>query len=112
MPNIFVFPNKNFCPNGYSIYEVRKNISICKTMITNNINIEHACEFSCACTTCHVLIKKGIESLDKASDSEEDLLDSVWGLSIYSRLSCQVKISNKDLLIEIPRYTINHAKEE
>ncbi|MCX7223112.1 MAG: ISC system 2Fe-2S type ferredoxin, partial [Burkholderiales bacterium] len=50
-------------------------------------------------------------SLAEATDSEEDLLDRAWGLSTTSRLACQAKVAQSDLVIEIPRYTINHAKE-
>ena len=75
------------------------------------VEIEHACELSCACTTCHVIVREGFASLEPATDSEEDLLDRAWGLTSTSRLSCQAKIAGADLTIEIPRYTINHAKE-
>lgn len=85
--------------------------SICRVLLDHHIEIEHACELSCACTTCHVVIKQGYASLEEASDTEEDLLDRAWGLTTTSRLSCQAKIGNEDLTIEIPRYTINHAKE-
>lgn len=85
--------------------------SICRVLLDHHIEIEHACELSCACTTCHVVIKQGYASLEEASDTEEDLLDRAWGLTTTSRLSCQAKIGKEDLTIEIPRYTINHAKE-
>ncbi len=85
--------------------------SICRVLLDNHVEIEHACELSCACTTCHVVIKEGFSSLEDASDDEEDLLDRAWGLKSTSRLSCQAKIADKDLVIEIPKYTINHAKE-
>ncbi len=85
--------------------------NICRVLLNNGIKIEHACELSCACTTCHVIVKEGFDSLDEASDSEEDMLDKAWGLSSNSRLSCQAVIQDVDLVVEIPRYTINHAKE-
>ena len=56
-------------------------------------------------------MREGFASLEPATDSEEDLLDRAWGLTSTSRLSCQAKIAGADLTIEIPRYTINHAKE-
>ena len=86
-------------------------VSICRVLLDNHIEIEHACELSCACTTCHVIVREGFSSLEPATDSEEDLLDRAWGLSSTSRLSCQAKVAGADLTIEIPRYTINHAKE-
>ncbi len=86
-------------------------VSICRVLLDNHVEIEHACELSCACTTCHVIVREGFSSLEPATDSEEDLLDRAWGLSSTSRLSCQAKVAGADLTIEIPRYTINHAKE-
>ncbi|AIT28547.1 ferredoxin, 2Fe-2S type, ISC system [Bordetella holmesii 44057] len=81
-------------------------------LLDNHIDIDHACELSCACTTCHVVVRQGYASLEEASDSEEDLLDKAWGLTSVSRLSCQAIIEEQDLTIEIPKYTINHAKED
>jgi 2Fe-2S ferredoxin len=66
---------------------------------------------SCACTTCHVLVRKGYESLNEADENEEDLLDRAWGLEPQSRLSCQAILAQQDLTVEIPKYSINHAKE-
>ena len=86
-------------------------VSICRILLDNHVEIEHACELSCACTTCHVIVREGFSSLAPATDSEEDLLDRAWGLSSTSRLSCQAKVASADLTIEIPRYTINHAKD-
>ena len=80
-------------------------------MFDRHINIEHACELSCACTTCHVIVKEGMNSLGEMDESEEDLLDRAWGLTPTSRLSCQAILSNQDVTIEIPKYTINHARE-
>ena len=73
--------------------------------------IEHACDMSCACTTCHVIVREGLSSLNEAEEEEEDLLDRAWGLEPQSRLSCQAIMAGKDVVIEIPKYTINHAKE-
>jgi 2Fe-2S ferredoxin len=65
----------------------------------------------CACTTCHVIVKEGIQSLNTPDENEEDMLDRAWGLNPQSRLSCQAIVGKKDLVIEIPKYSINHAKE-
>lgn len=111
MPKITVLPHPELCPQGKVIENAPSGESICRVLLNNDVEIEHACELSCACTTCHVVIKEGFHSLDEATDSEEDLLDRAWGLSTTSRLSCQAKVANADLTIEIPRYTINHAKE-
>jgi 2Fe-2S ferredoxin len=73
--------------------------------------LEHACEKSCACTTCHVIVREGFQSLNEAEDKEEDLLDMAWGLEAQSRLSCQAIVDTENLVVEIPKYTINHARE-
>lgn len=93
------------------IEDAPKGESICRVLLDNHIDIEHACELSCACTTCHVIVREGFSSLEDASDDEEDLLDKAWGLSSTSRLSCQAIVADVDLTVEIPKYTINHAKE-
>ena len=86
-------------------------VSICRVLLDNHVEIEHACELSCACTTCHVIVREGFSSLEPATDSEEDLLDRAWGLEPNSRLSCQAILAQQDVTVEIPRYSINHAKE-
>ena len=80
-------------------------------MLDNKINIEHACDLSCACTTCHVIVRAGFDSLNELEESEEDLLDRAWGLEPNSRLSCQAFLAQSDVTVEIPKYSINHAKE-
>jgi 2Fe-2S ferredoxin len=80
-------------------------------LLENDIEIEHACEKSCACTTCHVIVREGFQSLNEAEDKEEDLLDMAWGLEAQSRLSCQAIVASENLVVEIPKYTINHARE-
>ncbi|MEY4208841.1 MAG: ferredoxin, 2Fe-2S type, system, partial [Pseudomonadota bacterium] len=85
--------------------------TVCDALLAQEIEIEHACEKSCACTTCHVVVREGFDSLNEAEEREEDLLDMAWGLEATSRLSCQAVIGTEDLVVEIPKYTINHARE-
>jgi ferredoxin, 2Fe-2S len=110
MPIIKILPHVEICPQGA---EIKANVgdSICEALLDNGINIEHACDMSCACTTCHIIVREGFASLNELDENEEDLLDRAWGLEPNSRLSCQAFIAQKDLTVEIPRYTINHAKE-
>ena len=110
MTQIIVLPHVELCPEG-SVIEARPGQTICETLLENGIDIEHACEMSCACTTCHVIVREGFNSLSAAEDVEEDLLDKAWGLEPLSRLSCQVRIGEVPLVVEIPRYTINMARE-
>lgn len=111
MPQIVVLPHEELCPEG-AVLEVASGTTVCDALLANDIEIEHACEKSCACTTCHVIVREGFESLESAEDEEEDLLDKAWGLEPTSRLSCQTRMpEDTDLVVEIPKYTINHAKE-
>lgn len=110
MTQIIVLPHVELCPDG-AVLEAKPGISICDVLLENAIEIEHACEKSCACTTCHVVIREGFESLAEAEEIEEDLLDKAWGLEPLSRLSCQAIVGNVPLIVEIPKYTINMAKE-
>jgi len=110
MPIIQILPHQSLCPEGASI-TAAPGTSVCEALLENGIKIEHACEMSCACTTCHVIVRQGLASLGEIDETEEDLLDRAWGLEPNSRLSCQAILAQQDLLIEIPRYTINHASE-
>ena len=110
MPTIKILPHAHYCPAGTQI-EAPAGTSICEALLDHHIEIEHACELSCACTTCHVIVRDGFGSLGEIDEAEEDLLDRAWGLEPNSRLSCQAILSNRDVTIEIPKYTINHAKE-
>ena len=105
-----MLPHPDICPEGKS-FEAKEGMSICDNLLDQGIEIEHACEKSCACTTCHVIVREGFSSLPDSSEDEDDLLDRAWGLTPLSRLSCQAIVADADLRIEIPRYTINYAKE-
>jgi 2Fe-2S ferredoxin len=110
MTRIVVLPHHELCPEG-AVIEAEPGQSLCDALLENDIEIEHACEKSCACTTCHVVIREGYASLGEADEIEEDLLDKAWGLTPTSRLSCQAIVGDTPLVIEIPKYTINQAKE-
>ena len=111
MPQITILPHAEICPEGATI-EADSGASIVDVALAADIPIEHACEKSCACTTCHVIVRKGFDSLEEASEDEEDLLDKAWGLEPESRLSCQARVADHDLVIEIPKYTINMVSED
>jgi 2Fe-2S ferredoxin len=110
MPQLIVLPHVELCPEG-AVIDATPGKTICDTLLENGIEIEHACEKSCACTTCHVVVREGFESLNPAEEKEEDLLDKAWGLEPASRLSCQAVVDDQDLVIEIPKYSINMVKE-
>lgn len=110
MTIIKVLPHEELCPKGAEL-EANSGKTLAEVLLDNKIKIEHACELSCACTTCHVIVRNGFNSLSEASDEEEDMLDKAWGLESESRLSCQVEIKDQDLEIELPKYTINMVSE-
>ena len=110
MPQIVVLPHVELCPEG-AVIDAKAGMSLCDALLGNDVEIEHACEKSCACTTCHVIVREGFNALTPSEELEDDLLDKAWGLEPNSRLSCQVILGNDDLVIEIPKYTINMAKE-
>ena len=111
MPIIKVLPHPEYCPTGAEI-RAPAGTSVCEALLENGIPIEHACEMSCACTTCHVVVRRGFESLGEIDETEEDLLDRAWGLEPSSRLSCQAILARDDVTVEIPKYSINHAREK
>jgi 2Fe-2S ferredoxin len=110
MTKLIFLPHEEICPEG-AVIEAEPGTTICDAALQNGIEIEHACEKSCACTTCHVIVREGFASLEEADEAEEDLLDKAWGLEPESRLSCQAVVGDKDLVIEIPKYTINMVSE-
>lgn len=110
MTRVTVLPHEALCPQGTQ-FDAEPGTTLCDNLLAHGIEIEHACEKSCACTTCHVIIREGFDSLPEADEVEEDLLDKAWGLEPESRLSCQAKVGNEDLVIEIPKYTINMVSE-
>ena len=110
MPTIKILPHAEYAPQGKTI-NAPAGTSICEALLDHGVAIEHACDMSCACTTCHVIVREGFNSLNELEETEEDLLDRAWGLEPNSRLSCQAILAQQDVTIDIPKYTINHAKE-
>ena len=110
MTQIIVLPHVELCPDG-AVIDAAAGISICDALLDNDIDIEHACEKSCACTTCHVVVREGFNTLSEPTEMEDDLLDKAWGLEPTSRLSCQALMGKDDVVVEIPKYTINMVKE-
>jgi 2Fe-2S ferredoxin len=110
MPQVIFLPHEEICPEG-AVIDVEPGTSICDAALANGIEIEHACEKSCACTTCHVYVREGLDSLEPSDEDEDDMLDKAWGLEPDSRLSCQARVAGADLVVEIPKYTINMVSE-
>ena len=110
MTKITVLPHPTLCPDG-ATFEAKPGMSVCDNLLQHHVEIEHACEKVAVCTTCHVIVRQGYNSLNEIGDQEEDLLDMAWGLTSLSRLSCQAIVADEDLVIEMPKYTKNHASE-
>jgi 2Fe-2S ferredoxin len=110
VPQIIFLPNADICPDG-KVFDAKVGQSILNAALENGIYIEHACEKSCACTTCHIIVREGFNSLTPSDELEDDMLDKAWGLEVNSRLGCQAILSNEDLVIEVPRYNVNMVSE-
>ena len=110
MARIVFLPHEEICPEG-AVVESNPGESVCQAAVRSGIEIEHACEMSNACTTCHIYVREGFDSIEESDEIEDDLLDKAWGLDPDSRLSCQAIVSEEDLVIEIPKYTINQVSE-
>ncbi len=110
MPQIIFLPHAELWPEGAAV-EAKQGETILDVALRNGISIEHACEKSCACTTCHVVVREGFYSLNESDELEEDMLDKAWGLEPESRLGCQARIRDEDLVVEIPKYTLNMVSE-
>ena len=110
MPRIKVLPHASLCPAGAE-FDAAEGATLCDALLEHGIAIEHACEKSCACTTCHVVVREGFDALEPAEEKEEDMLDKAWGLEADSRLSCQARVPAAGVVLEIPKYTLNHARE-
>jgi len=110
MPKIIFLPHEELCPDG-AVVDAEEGESVLDAALRNDIGIEHACEKVCACTTCHVIIREGFDSLEESDELEDDMLDKAWGLEPESRLGCQAKVTDEDLVVEIPKYTVNMVSE-
>lgn len=108
---VTVLPHTALCPDGMR-FAARPGRKLVDELLQAGIAIEHACEKVGACATCHVHVRSGAESLRPADDDEEDQLDDAWGVDAQSRLACCVKVRGAALVIELPRYTKNHAREK
>jgi len=86
--------------------------SILDIALENGIALDHACGGVCACSTCHVIIREGIDSCNDSTDDEQDMLDEARGVELNSRLACQcVPNGTKDIVVEIPKWNRNLVKE-
>ena len=111
MPKVTVLPHPTLCPEGLE-FEAQPGDNLARALLKNGVKIVHACVFSCACSTCHVIIREGFDTLNEPDDDELDHIDAAWGAGVLSRLSCQTTVGEADITVEIPKYSRNHAREE
>jgi 2Fe-2S ferredoxin len=111
-----------FLPNGKAVqagpvdpaahHEGRPG-SVLDFALANGIALDHACGGFAACSTCHVIVREGLDTCNEISDDEDEMLDEAPGLTLKSRLACQcIADGSKDLVVEIPAWNRNLAKEE
>jgi 2Fe-2S ferredoxin len=84
--------------------------SLLDVALSVGVPLEHVCGGNCACTTCHVVVRSGMQNLSEMEDDEADRLDTAWDLTPHSRLGCQA-IVRGDVTCEIPAYTRNYVEE-
>ncbi|MCM2271299.1 MAG: 2Fe-2S iron-sulfur cluster-binding protein [candidate division Zixibacteria bacterium] len=93
-------PKIRFLPMDIEV-EVPEGTAVLDAALNNNIQIDHNCGGNCACSTCHIIIEQGFETLNSMSEDEKDMLDEAEGLTDHSRLACQCKVKT-DLIVRIP----------
>lgn len=84
--------------------------SILDVALNFGIQLEHACGGSCACTTCHVIVKSGDNNLSEMDDDEQDRVEQAPGVTLHSRLGCQAVVTG-DVVVEIPSWNRNYVSE-
>jgi 2Fe-2S ferredoxin len=105
-----VLPHAELCPEGL-VFEARQGRKLVDELLKQGIAVEHACEKVCACATCHVHLREGQQFVTARDDDEEDQLDDAWGVDAQSRLSCCVRVQGPGLVVELPKFSRNHARE-
>ncbi len=93
-------PKVTFLPSGKTV-EVSEGTVILDAALDNNIQIDHNCGGNCACSTCHIIVEEGFDSLNEVSEDEMDMLDEAENLTDTSRLACQCHIAT-DMVVRIP----------
>jgi 2Fe-2S ferredoxin len=98
-------PKVTFLPEGKSV-EVPRGTSILDEAEAADVDLPSNCGGVCACTTCHVWIEQGLESLSEIEDREDDRLNEAAGLAASSRLGCQADVGDEDVVVRIPHNRI------
>ena len=104
-------PQITFLPAGKT-FSVTEGTTILEAALENGIPLTHNCGGVCACTTCHVIIRDGEDSLSEIESAEDDRLSMAEGLTLHSRLGCQAIIGSGDVVVEIPQITSRLSHDE
>ncbi|MFH1858302.1 MAG: 2Fe-2S iron-sulfur cluster-binding protein [Candidatus Omnitrophota bacterium] len=102
-------PKITFLPSGKA-FKVKQGKTVLDSALENGIPLEHVCGGSGVCTTCHVIIREGMDHLSKMQDDEADRVEPAVGMTLASRLGCQAKIYG-DVTVEIPKHTVHIVSE-
>jgi 2Fe-2S ferredoxin len=108
--HVRVLPHAELCPAGAE-FDALAGRKLVDELLAHGVAIEHACDKVCACSTCHVHLRGGAEFVPPPDDDEEDQLGDAWALDAQSRLSCCVTLAGPELVVELPRFSRNHARE-
>jgi len=113
LPKVTFLPENitiDYDPATMPYSEHGKKGSLLDIALNNELHLEHACGGSCACTTCHVIVRSGDTNLSEADDDELDRVEQAAGLTLHSRLGCQCVVSG-DVTVEIPNWNRNYVSE-
>jgi 2Fe-2S ferredoxin len=104
-------PKVTFLPEQRTV-EAAAGTTILEAALENEVKLTHNCGGVCACTTCHVIIRDGEETLSEIEQGEDDRLSMAEGLTLHSRLACQAVLGSGDVLVEIPQITSRLSHDE
>ncbi len=94
-------PRITFANDGGKSIEVAPGTSILEAAKKCHAQVGYACGGVCACSTCHVYVRQGGDSLTEQQEKEEDILDKAFDVRPQSRLGCQARVSDEDVIVEI-----------
>jgi 2Fe-2S ferredoxin len=104
-------PTVTFLPEGLTI-EVPTGTTILEAGLRVGARLGHACGGKCACSTCHVYVRAGGASLSESKDNEQDVLDKAFDVRPSSRLGCQTKVGDEDVVVEVTRESVKAWLDE
>ena len=104
-------PKVTFLPEGIVI-EVPKGTTLLEAGLRAKARLGHACGGKCACSTCHVYVREGGDSLSESKDNEQDVLDKAFDVRPSSRLGCQTRIGDDDVVVEVTRDSVKAWLDE